>query len=233
MSWIGSGEGVGFTRVSARLGRGYSQPGTLPPKPTPWRKCLGAGSLQPPACPSPAYPPRGWWSQAAGKACSWPIVGGEAQAHLAGCTASSTWETASLCQLALRRPQARCPAPPAVKGQAQVRVERRPRGGLWAPPQVPAPLPDAACSPLPRSRPRSSAGQTGCPGPRPQPHTASIQAGPLRPRHSAHPRPAQEGASCTAQTGTVAGVGGAGSGGWAEGPVGMGPEIGQPEPLGP
>ena len=65
VSWIGSGEGVGFTRVSARLGRGYSQPGTLPPKPTPWRKCLGAGSLQPPACPSPAYPPRGWWSQAA------------------------------------------------------------------------------------------------------------------------------------------------------------------------
>ena len=123
--------------------------------------------------------------------------------------------------------------PTCCEGPGPGQSQQRPRGGLWAPPQVPAPLPDAACSPLPRSRPRSSAGQTGCPGPRPQPHTASIQAGPLRPRHSAHPRPAQEGASCTAQTGTVAGVGGAGSGGWAEGPVGMGPEIGQPEPLGP
>ena len=79
-----------------RLGRGASQPRMPPLKPTPWHKCLGTGSLQP-----PATPPRGWWSQAAG----------ETQARLAGCTASSTREAASFCQLAPRRPRACCPPP--------------------------------------------------------------------------------------------------------------------------
>ena len=108
-----------------------------------------------------------------------------------------------------------CPA--CCEGPGLGQSQQRPRGGLRAPPQVPAPLPGAACSPPRCSHPRSSAGQTECPGPRPQPHMASIQAGPLRPLHSAPPRPAQEGASsCTAQTGTVAGAGWAGSWGWAE-----------------
>lgn len=215
VSWIGSGEGVRFTRGSGRLGRGDRKPGTLPPKPTPWRKCLGAGSLQPPARPPPAYPPRGWWSQAAGKACSWPIVGGEVQTHLAGCL-QHPGDGQSLPAGPAETPgPLSCPA--CCEGPGLGQSQQRPRGGLRAPPQVPAPLPGAACSPPRCSHPRSSAGQTECPGPRPQPHMASIQAGPLRPLHSAPPRPAQEGASsCTAQTGTVAGAGWAGSGGWAE-----------------